>query len=89
FLPGLARTDEAVFNLPRLGKCCLRSREHRSLLSIKADGSRIYEFYPWEKNISPDNQTYLYTDVPILGYLERLEKKGENVSDYDTIWYYF
>ncbi len=89
FLPGLARTDEAVFNLPRLGKCYLRSKEYRSLLSIAPDGSRIYEFYPWVKNISFDNQTYLYTDIPILEYLERLEKVGENVSDYDTIWYYY
>ncbi|MEA2084135.1 MAG: hypothetical protein U9O82_07845 [Thermodesulfobacteriota bacterium] len=67
----------------------MRAREYRSLLSIAPDGSRIYEFYPWEKNISSDNQTCIYTDIPILEYLERLEKAGENVSDYDTIWYYY
>ncbi|MBU1117323.1 MAG: KamA family radical SAM protein [Bacteroidetes bacterium] len=88
-LPGLERTDEAVFNLPRLGKNYLKSREHRDLLTILADGSRIYEFYPWEKFITQTTQTYLATDVPILDYLERLAVRGEEISDYQTIWYYF
>lgn len=88
-LPGLERTDEAVFNLPRLGKNYLKSREHRDLLTILADGSRIYEFYPWEKFITQTTQTYLATDVPILDYLERLAARGEEISDYQTIWYYF
>lgn len=88
-LPGLERTDEAVFNLPRLGKNYLKSREHRDLLSILADGSRIYEFYPWEKFITQTTQTYLATDVAILDYLERLAARGEDITDYQTIWYYF
>lgn len=88
-LPGLERTDEAVFNLPRLGKSYLKSRENRDLLSILADGSRVYEFYPWEKFITQTTQTYLATDVPILDYMERLEQRGEDISDYQTIWYYF
>lgn len=88
-LPGLERTDEAVFNLPRLGKNYLKSREHRDLLSILADGSRIYEFYPWEKFITQATQTYLATDVPILDYLERLAARGEDITDYQTIWYYY
>lgn len=32
---------------------------------------------------------YLYTDVPIYDYLKRLSEDGENIADYDTIWYYF
>jgi lysine 2,3-aminomutase len=88
-LPGLERTDEAVFNVPRLGKNYLRSGMHRDLLAIMPDGSRVYEFYSWEKNISTATRTYCTTDVPILDYLARLEAAGEKVSDYDTIWYYF
>lgn len=88
-LPGLERTDEAVFNVPRLGKNYLKSGTHRDLLSILPDGSRVYEFFSWEKNISSAIKTYCTPDVPILDYLERLDRIDENVTDYDTIWYYF
>ena len=88
-LPGLERTDEAVFNVPRLGKNYLKSGAHRDLLSILPDGSRVYEFFPWEKNISTAIKTYCTPDVPILDYLERLDEVSENIEDYDTIWYYF
>jgi len=88
-LPGLARTDEAVFNVPGLGKNYLRAKQQRDLLSILPDGSRVYEFHPWEKNISRTTKTYVGKDVPILEYLERLEDIGECVSSYETIWYYF
>jgi len=88
-LPGLERTDEAVFNVPRLGKNYLKSKEHRDLLSILPDGARVYEFYSWEKNMGSATSTYSFVDVPILDYLKRLEKDGENLQDYDTIWYYF
>ncbi len=88
-LPGLERTDEAVFNVPRLGKNYLKSREHRDLLTILPNGARIYEFYSWEKNISSHSTTYSSEDVPILDYLKRLENDGENMTDYETIWYYF
>ncbi|MBT9149009.1 MAG: KamA family radical SAM protein [Dehalococcoidia bacterium] len=88
-MPGIVRSDEAVINLPRLGKHYLKLREQRDLLSILRDGSRVYEFLSWEKNISENTPTYVYTDVPILDYLERLEQVGETVSDYETVWYYF
>lgn len=88
-LPGLARTDEAVFNVPRQGKSYLRAREYRNFLSILPDGARMYEFHSWEKKVSQETSTYITTDVPILHYLERLSKDGESVSDYETIWYYF
>jgi lysine 2,3-aminomutase len=87
-LPGLARTDEAVYNVPGLGKNYLKARQHRDLISILPDGSRLYEFHPWEQNISAINTTFTNQDVPILDYLQRLESYGEDVSDYDTIWYY-
>jgi lysine 2,3-aminomutase len=88
-LPGLSRTDEAVYNVPGLGKNYLRARQHRDLLAILSNGTRLYEFHPWEKNISGGISTYVCEDVPILDYLQRLEAIGEDISDYQTIWYYF
>jgi lysine 2,3-aminomutase len=88
-LPGLARTDEAVFNVPGLGKNYLRARQHRDLISIMPDGSRLYEFHPWEKNITENVKTYIGKDVPILDYLKNLAEIGEDVQKYKTIWYYY
>ncbi|MBF0210703.1 MAG: KamA family radical SAM protein [Desulfamplus sp.] len=88
-LPGIARTDEAVYNVPGMGKNYLRARQHRDLISILPDGTRLYEFHPWEKNITRNIATHVGQDVPILDYLLRLNEAGEDVSDYDTIWYYF
>ena len=88
-LPGLSRTDEAVFNVPRQGKCYLRAREYRNLLAIMPDGARMYEFLSWEKKVSQHTTTYLTEDVPILDYLERLRQIGESRSDYESIWYYY
>ena len=88
-LPGLSRTDEAVYNVPGLGKNYLRANSHRDLISILPDGSRLYEFHPWEKNISNAAKTHLSEDVPILDYLNKLDAIGENIHDYGTIWYYY
>jgi lysine 2,3-aminomutase len=90
-LPGMARTDEAVYNVPGMGKNYLRARQHRSMLSVLPDGSRVYEYHPWEKNISGTRpfETFITKDLPILEYLELLERFGEDVSGYSTIWYYF
>jgi lysine 2,3-aminomutase len=88
-LPGLTRTDEAVYNVPGLGKSYLRARQHRDLISILPSGARLYEFHPWEKNISATVSTHVAEDVPILEYLQRLDEVGESVDDYRTIWYYF
>ncbi len=87
-LPGLDRTDEAVFNVPKLGKNHLRAWQDHRVVMIKPDGSRIYEFHPWEKNIKP-MPPYNYTDVPIYDYLEELMARGEDPRDYQTIWYYY
>jgi lysine 2,3-aminomutase len=87
-LPGTVRTDEIVFNVPLLGKNYLRARQHRDVISILPDGRRVYEFHPWEKKLSLMD-TYVYTDVSIHAYLEKLRKAREDVSQYGTIWYYY
>ena len=87
-LPGLDRTDEPVFNVPKLGKNHLRAGQDRRLVMILPDGSRVYEFHPWEKNITPI-PPYNYVDVPIYDYLEELAARGENIRDYRTIWFYY
>ncbi|MFC1523389.1 KamA family radical SAM protein [Thermodesulfobacteriota bacterium] len=87
-LPGLDRTDEPVFNVPRLGKNHLRGWQDHRLVMILPTGSRVYEFHPWEKNITPV-PPYNYIDVPIYDYLEELAARGENIRDYRTIWFYY
>ncbi|MBI0582712.1 MAG: KamA family radical SAM protein [Methanomassiliicoccus sp.] len=87
-LPGLARTDVPVFNIPALGKNNLTSWQNHDLIMISPRGERIYEFHPWEKNIVAA-PTYVYRDVPILNYLDRLKERGEEPQDYSSIWYYF
>jgi lysine 2,3-aminomutase len=87
-LPGLDRTDEPVFNVPKLGKNHLRAWQDHRLVMILPNGSRVYEFHPWEKNIAPI-PPYNYIDVPIYEYLEELAARGENIRDYRTIWYYY
>jgi lysine 2,3-aminomutase len=87
-MPGTRRTDEAVYNVPGLGKNYLRALQHRDLISILPSGSRVYEFHPWEKNVV-EQDTYVGTDIPILDYLLRLQKIGEDPADYESIWYYF
>jgi len=87
-VPGTRRTDEAVYNIPGLGKNYLRALQHRDLLSVLPNGARVYEFHPWEKNLS-EHDVYLGIDVPILDYLVRLSSLGEDPSDYQSIWYYY
>lgn len=87
-LPGVFRSDEPVFNVPFLGKNHLRAWQDHELISILPDGRRIYSFHPWEKNINKV-KPFLYVDVPIKGYLEKLEKRGEKPEDYKSIWYYY
>ncbi len=87
-LPGLDRTDEPVFNVPRLGKNHLRAGQDRRLVMIQPDGARVYEMHPWEKNIAP-MAPYNYIDVPIYEYLEEMAARGEHIRDYRTIWYYY
>jgi lysine 2,3-aminomutase len=87
-LPGIYRTDEPVFNVPFLGKNHMRARQDHELISILPDGRRQYAFHPWEKNIR-GVESYIYTDVPIRSYLEKLKERGEDTEDYRSIWYYY
>lgn len=87
-LPGIVRTDESVFNVPKVGKSHLRSWQYHEVIMILKDGSRVYRFYPWESMLRLIDD-YIYTDVPIYSYLKRLENDGEDVENYKSIWFYF
>jgi len=87
-LPGADRTDEPVFNVPRLGKNHLRAWQDHRVIMIRPDGARVYEFHPWEKNMAAV-PPYYYTDVPIHDYLRELAARGEDLNEYRTIWYYY
>jgi len=87
-LPGIFRTDEPVFNVPFLGKDHLRAWQNHEIIGIQPDGRRTYRFLPWEKNIV-QVKPYIYDDVSISGYLDRLAERGEDPEDYSSIWYYY
>lgn len=88
FLPGLTRTDEPVFNVPKLGKSHLKAWQDHELIMIDRQGQRVYRFFPWESKVTHVND-YIYKDVSILKYLKRLQKDGEELEEYKSIWYYF
>jgi lysine 2,3-aminomutase len=87
-LPGIFRTDEPVFNVPFLGKNHLRSWQDHELISFLPGGERVYAFHPWEKNIRSVD-SYIYTDITIRSYLEKLIERGEDIYEYRSIWYYY
>ncbi len=86
--PGLDRTDEAVFNIPRLGKSYLRAGHDHEVVMVLPNGARIYEFYPWDHSFA-DTAPYLHEDVPILDFLAEMSRRGEDPAEYRSIWYYF
>jgi len=87
-LPGIVRSDEPVFNVPRIGKSHLRAWQDHEPIMILPDGKRVYRFIPWESRLTVSND-YLYTDVSIYDYLKRLYLDGEDIDQYRSIWYYF
>jgi len=87
-LPGQFRTDEPVFNVPRLGKNHIRAWQDRELIGLNKEGQRIYLWHPWEKGIA-SVEPYIYKDLPIYKYLQELAKRGEDIEEYKTIWYYY
>jgi lysine 2,3-aminomutase len=87
-LPGSFRTDEPVFNVPRLGKNHVRASQDRELIGIRPDGRRVYVWHPWEKGITPTDP-WLYVDNSIHRYLQDLKRMGEDPADYESIWYYY
>jgi lysine 2,3-aminomutase len=88
FLPGIVRTDEPIFNVPRIGKSYLRAWQDHEVIMILPSGQRVYRFYPWESKVTMVDD-YIYNDVSIYDYLKRLADDGEDVDDYRSIWYYF
>jgi lysine 2,3-aminomutase len=86
--PGLDRSDEAVFNIPRLGKNYLRNANDHQVIMVMPDGSRLYEFFPWDRH-SQDSTPYLHLDSPIYHFLNRLSREGLAVGEYKSIWYYY
>ncbi len=89
-LPGTFRTEEPVFNVPRLGKNHLRAWQDHQIIMIRPDGRRVYLWHPWEKNIQLV-APYIYTDmVSIRMYLDKLKEVfNEDLEDYKSIWYYY
>jgi lysine 2,3-aminomutase len=88
FLPGIVRTDEQVFNVPKLGKSHLNAWQEHEVIMITAKGERMYRFYPWESKVTLVDD-YIYTDVSVHDYLHRLHNDGEDINEYRSIWYYF
>jgi lysine 2,3-aminomutase len=86
-LPGLVRTDDVVFNIPRVGKSSLISSQHQVIM-IAPDGGRVIEFEPWSAHLG-EADPYIYKDMPIIEYLERLKLMGEDPKEYESIWYYY
>jgi lysine 2,3-aminomutase len=87
-IPGIFRTDEPVFNVPRLGKNHVRAWQDRELIGLNKEGQRIYLWHPWEKGIA-SVEPYIYKDLPIYKYLQELAKRGEDIEEYESIWYYY
>ncbi|MGB6371572.1 MAG: KamA family radical SAM protein, partial [Atribacterota bacterium] len=87
-IPGIFRTDEPVFNVPRLGKNHIRAWQDRELIGLNKEGRRIYLWHPWEKGIA-SVEPYIYKDLPIYKYLQELAKRGEDIEEYKSIWYYY
>jgi len=89
-LPGVFRTDEPVFNVPRLGKNHVRALQNHRLIMIRPDGRRVYMWLPWERSIQLTTP-YIYTDiVSIRMYLDELKEYfNEDPEEYKSIWYYY
>lgn len=86
--PGIDRGDEAVFGIPGVGKNYLRASQEHEVIMILGDGSRVYEFYPSDVYMI-NRKPFIYRDVPIYTFLNQLEKKGEDIKDYQSIWTYY
>jgi len=86
-LPFLA-TDRSVMNLPAVGK----SLSFRTI-GITDDGRRVLEFeYDYTRKHSPIinklGKIIITESKSIYKYLKQIEKYGENLKEYETIWGY-
>ncbi len=83
-----AATDRSVLNLPAIGK----SMTFR-LAGITAEGKRILKFdHDSGRRHSPIIDTigevYIVENKSIAAYLRQLQQMGEDIKEYETIWYY-
>jgi lysine 2,3-aminomutase len=80
-------TDRNIMNLPGVGK----SHTFR-VIGITNDGRRILRFkYDTKRNHSPaieNSDVVIVESKPISKYLHQLEKMGQNISEYQSIWGY-
>ena len=83
-----AGTDRNVLNLPAIGKSMTFK-----LVGITAEGKRVLKFdHDASRRHSPIidkmGEVYIVENKSIAAYLSQLDKMGENVEDYSSIWYY-
>ncbi|MBE0650403.1 MAG: KamA family protein [Bacteroidales bacterium] len=80
-------TDRNIMNLPGVGK----SHTFR-VIGITNDGRRILRFkYDTKRNHSPaieKTDVVIVESKPISKYLRQLEKMGQNINEYQSIWGY-
>jgi len=86
-IPFLA-TDRNIMNLPGVGK----SHTFR-VIGITKDGRRILRFnYDMQRTHSPainkNDSVIIVESKSILKYLHQLEKMGQNINEYQSIWGY-
>lgn len=83
-----ASTDRSVLNLPAIGKSMTFK-----LIGITPQGKRILKFdHDGSRRHSPIinrmGVVYIVENKSIAAYLSQLEKMGEKVGEYTSIWHY-
>lgn len=83
-----AATDRSVLNLPAIGKSMTFK-----LAGITAEGKRILKFdHDTGRKHSPIIDTigevYIVENKSVAAYLRQLQAMGEDIKEYETIWYY-
>jgi len=86
-LPFLA-TDRNVLNLPAIGKSM-----SFKMIGLTDEGKRILCFnHDRTRRHSPIidkmNEIYIVENKSVSAYLQQLDKMGENIEDYQSIWNY-
>lgn len=83
-----AGTDRNVLNLPAIGKSMTFK-----LIGITPEGKRILKFdHDGSRKHSPIidsmGEVFIVENKSIAAYLSQLEKLGEKIEEYDSIWHY-
>lgn len=83
-----AATDRSVLNLPAIGKSMTFTTigitsEGKRILKFDHDGSRVHS-----PIIDKMGQVYIVENKSIAAYLRQLNKMGEDINEYSTIWNY-